>query len=186
MKLIRSIALPVLSLIILSSSCKKHVIKPVDQLSLLPPATQTGARTFGCLVNGQAFVPKDRSIIEGPLLQCNYIFLNGGYYFLLALVNSNNGLVQGVRVATDSLAIAQGQSYKFAIYRKGNADAAYNLTGTQNRSYVTNTTVSGYLTITKLDPIMQIVSGTFYFKGINAPGDTVNVTDGRFDMPYTR
>ena len=29
---------------------------PQDQL---PPITQTGANTFGCLVNGQVFVPKD-------------------------------------------------------------------------------------------------------------------------------
>jgi hypothetical protein len=162
------------------------VIQPADQLSLLPPATQTGARTFGCLVNGQAFVPKNQSIIEGPLLQCNYIFLNGGYYFTVSLVNSSNGLAQGMRVATDSLAIAQGQSYKFSIYGNGNADAAYNLNGTENRSYKTTEATSGFLTITKLDPIMQIVSGTFYFKAVNAPGDTVRVTDGRFDMLYTR
>jgi hypothetical protein len=91
-----------------------------------------------------------------------------------------------MRVATDSLAIVQGQSYKFSIYGNGNADAAYNLNGTENRSYKTNGAASGFLTITKLDPIMQIVSGTFYFKAINAPGDTVNVTNGRFDMPYTQ
>jgi len=185
MKISRIITLILLSGSLFFSSCKKHVVKPVDQLSLLPPATQTGAGTFGCLVNGQAFIPKDRSIIEGPLLQCNYILLNGGYYFQLVLVNSVNGLVTGMRVGTDSLAIAQGQNYHLITSGMGNADAAYNLTGTENRSYVTSSSVSGILTITKLDPVNQIVSGTFYFKAINAPGDTVNVTNGRFDMPYT-
>ena len=35
-------------------SCKKSV----DQLSLLPPITNTGANTFGRLVNGIAMLPK--------------------------------------------------------------------------------------------------------------------------------
>jgi hypothetical protein len=186
MKLIRSIALPIFSLIILSSSCKKHVVKPVDQLSLLPPATQTGARTIGCLVNGQAFVPANRSIIEGPAMQCNYIFLNGGYYFLVSFNNVVNNLAKGVKVETDSLAIAQGQTYKLGTSANGSADGEYFLLGTSNKDYITNDALSGSLTITKLDAVNQIVSGTFYFKAINAPGDTVSVTNGRFDMLYTR
>ncbi|MDB5131718.1 MAG: hypothetical protein JWR02_1467 [Mucilaginibacter sp.] len=186
MKTSRIITIAILSGLLLSASCKKHVVQPVNQLSLLPPATQTGARTFGCLVNGKAFVPENRSIIEGPDMQCNYILLNGGYYFTLALSNNDNGLVKGMWVKTDSLAIAQGQTYKLITYAMGDADASYYLLGNDNRSYITNTTVSGVLTITKLDPATQIVSGTFYFKAVNAPGDTVSVTDGRFDMPYTR
>ncbi|MGI4884718.1 MAG: hypothetical protein ACRYFR_07130 [Janthinobacterium lividum] len=35
--------------------CKKNEQAPVDQL---PPATQTGANTFGCLLNGQTWTPK--------------------------------------------------------------------------------------------------------------------------------
>lgn len=186
MKAFSIITITILSGFLLSASCKKHAVQPVNQLSLLPAATQTGARTFGCLVNGVAFVPKNASIIEGPHLQCNYILLNGGHYFTLVLSNNYNGLVKGIRVGTDSLAIAQGQNYKLTTYAMGNADAAYSLFGTDNRRYLTNDAVSGVLTITKLDPATQIVSGTFYFKAINAPGDTVSVTDGRFDMPYTR
>jgi hypothetical protein len=37
------------------SQCKKHDPDPLDQL---PPATQTGANTFGCLVNGQPWTPQ--------------------------------------------------------------------------------------------------------------------------------
>ena len=32
--------------------------KPKTELEKLPPATQTGANTAGCLVNGVAFLPK--------------------------------------------------------------------------------------------------------------------------------
>jgi hypothetical protein len=40
--------------------------KPIDQL---PPATQVGANTAGCLVNGEAFLPKGTSL-GGPILSC--------------------------------------------------------------------------------------------------------------------
>ena len=40
------------------SQCKKTEADPVDQL---PPATQTGANTLGCLVNGQAWTPAGNS-----------------------------------------------------------------------------------------------------------------------------
>ncbi|WP_162550068.1 hypothetical protein [Hymenobacter nivis] len=35
--------------------CKKTEQAPADQL---PPATQTGANTLGCLVNGQPWTPQ--------------------------------------------------------------------------------------------------------------------------------
>ncbi|GAC1311185.1 MAG: hypothetical protein NVSMB24_30020 [Mucilaginibacter sp.] len=186
MKTFPIITITILSGLLLSASCKKHVVQPVNQLSLLPPATQTGARIFGCLVNGKAFVPENASIIQGAHLQCNYIYTNGGYYFILGLSNNDNGLVKGMRIGTDSLALTQGHMYKLTASGQGNANGEYFLLGASNKDYFTTNVVSGSLLITKLDPATQIVSGTFYFKAINAPGDTVSVTDGRFDMPYTR
>ena len=35
------------------SQCKKNDSGPADPASQLPPATQSGANTFGCLLNGQ-------------------------------------------------------------------------------------------------------------------------------------
>jgi len=178
----------IFSLTLLSSSCKKHGIHPVSQLSLLPPATQTGANTFGCLVNGQAFVPKNRNILEGPDLQCNYIYTAGGYHLTVAGGNKNgDGTLTGVIVATDSLAIAPGQTLTFKTFAPGNADASYTLYSiTGENQYTTNNTISGQLIITKLDSIRQIVSGTFYFNAVNSTGKIVKISDGRFDMLYTR
>jgi len=42
----------------------------------LPPATQTGAGTFACYVNGKAFVDK-----SGGWFNCYYQLVDGGYYF---------------------------------------------------------------------------------------------------------
>ena len=47
--------------------------------------------------------------------------------------------------------------------------------------------ITGQLTITHFDQQKQIVSGTFYFDAVETTkGDTVHVTDGRFDMNYAQ
>ncbi|MBD3748438.1 MAG: hypothetical protein IE931_02980 [Sphingobacteriales bacterium] len=63
--------------------CKK------DQTGIdaLPPATQEGKETFGCLVNGEAFTPKG-SNLGGSTLSSFYQYLNTttakGFYFNVA------------------------------------------------------------------------------------------------------
>ena len=47
----------VLLLLTQCSKCK-NTPAPADPAAQLPPATQTGANTFGCLVNGQPFTPQ--------------------------------------------------------------------------------------------------------------------------------
>ena len=59
--------------------------------------------------------------------------------------------------------------------------------------YIFNTLVSytsqiytGKLTITKLDPVNQIVSGTFWYNIQDTYGVVHHITDGRFDMQFTQ
>ena len=61
---------------LLGASCKKtNTPSPTDQL---PPTTQTGANTFGCLVNGKVYVPKGSSGTGSPNPKTIYdIGLNG-------------------------------------------------------------------------------------------------------------
>ncbi|WP_210514209.1 hypothetical protein [Hymenobacter terricola] len=44
---------------------------PASPLDQLPPETQTGQHTFGCLVNGQAWTPAG-SPFGGPLFTTQY------------------------------------------------------------------------------------------------------------------
>ena len=48
----------ILSFFLLLSGCSKDN-NPTDPLAKLPPETQTGANTFGCIINGQVFYPRD-------------------------------------------------------------------------------------------------------------------------------
>lgn len=175
-----------------ASMCKKKPIEPIDQL---PPETQTGANTFGCLVNGQVFKPGGASLTGGSLT-CNYQYLgigpNGGYFFRLAAIsrNNNSGESKSVGLFTDSLKILQGGEYIFIAPRiKGSAYALYGYTKDNPMTiddYETNNLNTGKLQIKKLDTINQIVSGTFWFDGVNTNGQKVEIREGRFDMRYTR
>jgi hypothetical protein len=60
--------------------------KLFDPVSQLPPETQTGANTFGCLVNGQVFKPGG-SNLSGPNLAATYQYIYNsspnGYVFTI-------------------------------------------------------------------------------------------------------
>ncbi|MGN6196502.1 MAG: hypothetical protein ACTHOB_16300 [Ginsengibacter sp.] len=170
-----------------ASNCKKDKrTNPVDQL---PAITETGANTFGCLVNGKVFLPKGNSLT--PKLKCAYQFLNTdyskGYFFQLSagdLSNSND--ITGVGIYTDSLAITTG-NYNLDDNKKGSAYGLYIIINSQeNENLYTQSSLPGQLTITKFDEANQIVAGTFWFTTINTNGDTIKVTDGRFDMRFTK
>ena len=173
------------------SKCKKD--KPINPVDQLPPATQSGANTFGCLIDGKVFLPKGPSL--GPILQCAYQYLNttssvGFFFQLSAIDNSNSSDVSGIGIYTDSLNISQNV-FQLLANKPGNAYGLYsrvNLQGTNitNTTLYTTTTFPGQLTITKFDEFNQIASGTFFFTVVNDSGDTIKVTDGRFDMQFTR
>lgn len=73
---------------------------------------------------------------------------------------------------------------------RGNFSGSYSFYTSPTMPYLLyqteNSIYSGILNIKNLDTINQTISGTFWFKAINSVGDTVNVTDGRFDVRYTR
>ena len=170
----------------LSISCKKE--KKVDQLSLLPAATQTGANTFGCLINGMAFTPRrdpDPFHSASPALAASYKYDYGkkAYAFTIGTshyTNSNN--IKTIGIVTDSLKIHEGETLLLSkVSTPGFASAGY-LFNTSD--YDTNDNATGQLTITHLDTVRQIISGTFNFKAVGRAGDTVRITNGRFDVHY--
>ncbi len=158
-------------------------IAPVDQL---PPATQTGANTVGCLVNGQVFLPYQSNPFGSPAVVCFYQFLNGNYVFSLGFSNNKiaNGL-RNVKVSTRSITLQQGQSYQLKLNNGNSAFAAY-LDFAQTSDYLTNDITLGELKITRLDETNAIISGTFWYDAVNSVGTKVEVREGRFDMQYSQ
>jgi len=178
----RTTLLLLISILFSGSHCKKDKT-PEEQL---PPETQTGAGTFGCLVDGKLFLPKGDPF-GGPTLSCAYQYINGGYYFQLAALNKGSSVNYGVGIFTDSLQIQEGS--KFILKNKnvqGEAYGLYSISEFQGlTNYITNTIDTGEVVITKFDSINRIVSGTFWFDAANSTGQIKQVRSGRFDMKFS-
>jgi len=164
-----------------ASKCKK------DEL---PPETQEGKNTFGCLVDGVIFSPKGGGI--APNLTCAYQYLNSqsssGYFFQLSASASGSGReLRSISIATDSLEVREGNVYPLIKSKKGTASAQYLFFPNRGilKEYNTTDTITGELFIKKMDMTRKIVSGTFWFDLINENGEKIQVREGRFDMNFT-
>jgi hypothetical protein len=157
------------------TSCDKDD-KPKTELEKLPPTTQTGARTFGCLLDGVAFVPTKSNCSSF------YQYVNGYYFSLQGNLYVNKEYIL-LGLSTDNLKIEEGKTYILQDKIDGNASAAY-LNG--NDSFYTSSIEKGEMKISKLDLIKHIVSGTFWYDIKEGKGVTHKIREGRFDMPFTQ
>jgi hypothetical protein len=142
----------------------------------LPPETQTGANTVGCLVNGEVFLPKAEGI--NPAVVCNYEFIGR---------DQRGTGVKTVGVGTQRVNLEENETYILDKNEFDNGDftgggGAYSLSSSD--IYVTNSIVKGTLTITRVDTSNSIISGTFWFDAINEQGEIVEIREGRFDYEY--
>ena len=171
------IILVMFCLLTLGCSSDDYSTNPIN---LLPEATQTGENTFGCLLDGEAFIPGGGT---NPL-DCVYQFVDGEYFFGLQGNNrdgENNGRL--INLSTNSLEIKNNQTY---ILSKNIPSNAYGSYAFNSIFSTTNNNQTGELTITYLNVDQQIVSGTFWFD-IEHPitGEIIQIRDGRFDMEFS-
>ena len=75
----RIIILLVLCILFIRCSSDDDNVNASDPVNQLPEATQTGENTFGCLLDGEAFIPGGGT---NPL-DCVYQFVGGEHYFNL-------------------------------------------------------------------------------------------------------
>ena len=183
MKPLKNILILLCSLLLLSASCKKEKSEnPIDDL---PPATQTGANTFGCLVNGELFLPKG-SGLGGPVLNAQYEFVDNKYYFsLLATRSGKDCKSSSILLSLNNLTLQNMKTYSLQDTSEGKAhlrvrigiDCSFN-----TDFFRTNNNVTGNMNITYFNTTKNIVAGTFSFDAVNSKGEKVEVREGRFDM----
>ncbi|WP_291720611.1 hypothetical protein [Bernardetia sp.] len=150
---------------------------PKDPIDLLPPATQIGENTFGCLVDGESFTPDG----SPNSFSGSYNFHDGGYDLIVGGGNSQKDEISGVSVGTESLSINTGEKYSLFTRTSGNAYGS--VYRSSNTSY-TSSEYSGELFISKHDPENRIISGTFWYDIKDAFGDVHEIREGRFDIKY--
>ena len=172
--------LPALALALLTQ-CRKSTPDPAKPEDQLPPATQTGANTFGCLVNSQAYLPAGRVGLGSNYSVSYDPTFNGGSL----AVRTYNITKQRSRY----LVLGGSGISKIGIYSFGSVQdigAFYTDDGRSAPcddydSNSTNAFSKGTLTITRLDLQAGIVAGTFSFLLAKPGCDTLRITQGRFD-----
>ena len=156
--------------------CHKNASSPAEQL---PAATQTGANTIGCLVNGQPWTPQGN---------------NGSSNYAVSYDPNPYGVFD---LTAYRYPIASGKNFEsLHIYARNlQTPRTYDLrdlsltritwndtsTGCELNSDDPGTYHKGTLTITKRDLQAGIVSGTFAFTLAKPGCDTVRISNGRFD-----
>lgn len=165
------------------SQCQKKDAGPRDPSAALPPATQSGANTFGCLLNGQSWTPSGNNGTPNFVATYDPGYLGGALQIkTYRLVGDKKNILQGIIFGASR--VARTGTYDFVLmgenganYIDNNAPASCSYYGESPRL----TYRKGTLTITRLDLPAGVVSGTFAFT-LHQPGcDSVRVTQGRFD-----
>jgi len=178
MRQLISIVIIVLLLPLLAVACEEPIAEepPYE----LPPITQEGANTFGCLINGEVWLPGS-SDSKTNYLSANYPFINS--YDISALNTFDNTDYFNLRLK-DTSNIWEGHTYR--LYTKEDATFFFELDDCLFvNGYTGGQIVAGELFVSKYNIRPEFISGTFWFTAVS-DCDTVFVTEGRFDLPFTR
>ena len=163
---------------LLLTQCKSDDPSPESQL---PPATQTGANTFGCLVNGQAWTPR------GSDGTANYTVSydtapTGGVFDIHTYRIYGREANEFQNITLFASRVNGPGSYSFRDTLQNRASFNDQKPQCYWDSQETKTTYRhGTLTITRLDLKAGVISGTFAFTLYKPGCDSIRVTNGRFD-----
>ncbi|MEQ8580527.1 MAG: DUF6252 family protein [Marinoscillum sp.] len=143
------------------------------ELEKLPPLTTTGENTFGCLVNGGAFVVTNTSRMSA-------IYQGGVVQFGAEQEKSN--ITKSIRLILDD-PLLENTNYQLGV--TSNFRSRYRTRMDPPICYYEyENTYEGFVEFTNINKSDFTISGTFEFSTVTADCDTVKITDGRFDMQY--
>jgi hypothetical protein len=170
----KTILLPLIVFMFCFAQCKKDKTPPPDNPYGLPNATQTGANTLACLINGQKFIAyNDVNHIGAGFVNDTLIIggqpKNKNYIENLLLKHFNKPIEK--TYAIDNI-------YTFSSLITDSI-----CTGIVFNIYQFNA-ISGSVQVTKFDTTSKIVSGVFNCIIPIQNCDTLKITDGRFDIIY--
>ena len=175
----RLLLLLLTSFLFLAAACTKadddSPINPVDQL---PPATQGGLNTFGCLVNEVPFI-NDPNRFGDVNLESSYSSINDRISIVARMdVNTTEVSRQSIRLLIRPYTVgsADTDSISFTLI-------TYPNTGSRIEELPTG--LNNSLSVTYFSFSERIISGQFNYNIISADKlDTIKITNGRFDVTF--
>lgn len=160
----------------------------------LPKPTQEGADIIACKVNGKAWIAQ-RGTSFGTK-KYSLIYNNQFKPKRQLVIHANN--ISSDHNSSIQLAFEDVRApgtYHFSSDTnpypaawKFKDHAMYIESKPENANYITNSRHTGWVTFTRVDTVNFILSGIFEFtaENYNAPGKTIKITDGRFDLKYSK
>ncbi|MEZ5046085.1 MAG: hypothetical protein R2831_03745 [Chitinophagaceae bacterium] len=177
--------LPILLFAKLHFACKKKTISKPD----LPPATQTGANTFGCYIDGKAFFASGSL----PGIGLN---LGTGSYAIFSIRNDSFPKDTSIEIDTrnddyQDLVLEIRFTEKMVYYDVGNSKVELNCRFYKGDDYFyTDSThkINLHVTLFLYNSYFSgnikddIFAGRFSGTLVNNKGIEIALTDGRFDL----
>ncbi|MGC4129942.1 MAG: DUF6252 family protein [Bergeyella sp.] len=150
--------------------------------NVLPEATQHGANTGGALVDGKVWVASTKKTTD---TDCEVY--NGHTLITIHLIGISNNSSISIIASIENFEINK----TYILF--GNPDTGPNFANyfdANSKGYSTqpNSEYMGKIKITALNMDLSnapnYISGTFEFKAVDKDGNTVNITEGRFDKKF--
>ena len=162
----------------------------------LPPVTSEGKNTFACKINGEIFVA-DGSGTDTP---------NRGIYAVLEANFDMSGRVLPIDSSDLIISATNGSRrvflyvnhylFKHRHYLNNTTEEYPAIVNPKNygrvyssgHNYITSSVDTGSVFISRWDIEKRIIAGTFQFraKSYTSKTDIVQVTEGRFDLDYSK
>ena len=156
------------------NGCKKSKDPEPDNPYGLPNATQEGKNIFACRVNGENWIAEKKfSYSIEVVWKDTFMVIRGIKTSDMYMIILNNEHI------TKNKTYSLDDTLKCYADFSSTESNCFNSDGSRSaKSY------EGELTLTKVDTVNRILSGTFWFNILTDYCDTMKVTDGRFDIRY--
>lgn len=171
--------------LILFSSCKKS----------LPEATQTGANTFGCFVNGKRWIPNGSHglFVSIPALWGGLERDRQGQFYFALSARKDPSVMSKEDESYDDIYLEASAPLHLGeyIYNSNCNNCSWyclydrlriKVAGIYGDCYSTDSNHVGKINFTRIDTTLGIVSGTFEFRATSSSNKIISVTNGRFDI----
>jgi hypothetical protein len=158
----------------------------------LPEPSQSGANVVACKVNGKVWIADEGDSFRGKKFTVYYYndLYNKRRFVLyanrIAKDNNSNIVLAVTDVRTTGTHYFSFDTNPYPDNRLFLNHGSYFLNKPDQARYTTSSRYTGSITFTRVDTVRHIFAGTFEFTAANidGSGQTVKVTDGRFDVNY--
>ena len=165
-----------------------------EEISVLPPFSDNGANTFGCLIDKAVWVNKGYGPSNVNIYSSTFVYskqkdstiidIKGNMYTYDGKSDDNFSLGfsgKGIPKAGVTYVLGKNANLRMEYYRRLSNSNIYVINKSPNPEFNT-------ITFSKVDTVSKIVAGRFEGKLVNSTSsyNTLTVSDGRFDIKFQK